>query len=68
VSLDIALLSERWLRHKGVLLENRGFFDKFCSAVSIFFSIVGAVGLILLSIFDTFRHHPLHDAFLAVFM
>ncbi|KAL1987642.1 hypothetical protein VTN96DRAFT_2883 [Rasamsonia emersonii] len=68
VFLDLAFLSERWLRHRGVLARNKGFFDKFCSVASIFFSIAGALGLILLSIFDTVNHPHLHDGFLIMFM
>ena len=68
VFLDLAFLSERWLRHSGRLARNKGFFDKFCSVASIFFSIAGALGLILLSIFDTVRHPRLHDGFLIMFM
>jgi len=68
VLLDLAFLSERWLRHNGRLVGNKGRFDKFCSIASIFCGIVGAAGLILLSIFDTLHHHRLHDIFLALFI
>jgi hypothetical protein len=68
VFLDLAFLAERWLRHHGTLVSNKGRFDKFCSIVSIFFGIAGALGLILLSIFDTLHHHKLHDGFLVLFM
>jgi Frag1/DRAM/Sfk1 family len=37
-------------------------------ALAAFGSFVGGCGLILLSIFDTRRHHSLHRAFLLVFM
>ena len=68
VFLDLAILSERWLRHAGQLAANRGKLDKACSILSIFFAIAGALGLILLSIFDTWHHPNLHDGFLALFM
>ncbi|KAJ5121029.1 Frag1/DRAM/Sfk1 [Penicillium bovifimosum] len=68
VFLDLALLSERWLRHAGQLARNKGRFDKSCAIGSIFFSIAGALGLILLSIFDTKHHHRLHQGFLAMFI
>ncbi|KAJ5557994.1 Frag1/DRAM/Sfk1 [Penicillium sp. DV-2018c] len=68
VFLDLSLLAERWLRHAGQLARNKGRFDKACAIGSIFFSICGAVGLILLSIFDTKRHHNLHYGFLAMFI
>jgi hypothetical protein len=68
VFLDLAFLAERWLRHAGQLVPNRGWFDKLCAIFSIFFAIAGALGLILLSIFDT-KHYPKrHDGFLAMFM
>jgi len=68
VFLDLAFLAERWLRHRGTLVSNKGRFDKFCSIASIFFGISGALGLILLSIFDTLHHHKLHDGFLVLFI
>jgi hypothetical protein len=68
VFLDLAFLSERWLRHRGKLVMNKGRFDKFCSIASLFFAVAGAAGLILLSIFDTLRHPRLHRGFLILFM
>ncbi|KAJ6185205.1 hypothetical protein N7519_006506 [Penicillium mononematosum] len=68
VFMDLGLLSERWLRHAGQLARNKGRFDKTCAVGSIFFSIAGALGLILLSIFDTKNHHSLHHGFLAMFI
>lgn len=66
--LDLSFLSERWLRHAGQLVPNKGLFDKSCAIVSICFSIAGALGLILLSIFDTLRHPHMHDGFLVMFL
>ncbi|KAL3489158.1 Frag1/DRAM/Sfk1 family-domain-containing protein [Aspergillus germanicus] len=68
VFLDLSFISERWLRHAGQLVPNRGWFDKSCAIGSIFFSIAGAAGLILLSIFDTLNHSRLHGGFLAMFL
>ncbi|KAJ5424521.1 Frag1/DRAM/Sfk1 [Penicillium cf. griseofulvum] len=68
VFMDLALLSERWLRHAGQLARNKGRFDKTCAVGSILFSIAGAVGLILLSVFDTKNHNKLHHGFLGMFM
>ncbi|KAJ5678627.1 hypothetical protein N7462_006871 [Penicillium macrosclerotiorum] len=68
VFLDLAFLSERWLRHAGQLVPNKGIFDKACAILSIFFGIAGALGLILLSIFDTYHHPRMHDGFLAMFI
>ncbi|KAJ5172313.1 hypothetical protein N7492_004906 [Penicillium capsulatum] len=68
VFLDLALFSERWLRHAGQLVPNKGKLDKACAISSLVFAVAGALGLILLSIFDT-KHHPnLHDAFLVLFI
>lgn len=68
VFLDLAFLSERWLRHAGQLIPNKGKFDKACSIASIFFAVAGALGLILLSVFDTAHYPRRHDGFLAMFM
>lgn len=68
VFLDLAFLSERWLRHAGQLVPNTGLLDKACAILSIFFAIAGAAGLILLSIFKTTAYSRLHDAFLGLFM
>lgn len=68
VFLDLSFLAERWLRHAGQLVPNKGFFDKACAVLSIIASIAGAAGLILLSIFDTLHHSNLHRAFLILFM
>ncbi|KAJ5625984.1 hypothetical protein N7510_002293 [Penicillium lagena] len=68
VFLDLSFLAERWLRHSGQLVPNKGLFDKTCAILSIFFAIAGALGLILLSIFDTKNHHHLHDGFLVMFI
>lgn len=68
VSFDLAFILERWLRHTGRLTHNTSVVQKILSFISIAGAIVGAAGLILLSIFDTLRHPHLHDAFLAVFM
>ena len=68
VFLDLSFIAERWLRHAGQLVSNKGVFDKTCACLSIFFSIAGALGLILLSIFDTWRHSRLHEGFLVMFL
>lgn len=68
VTLDLAFLAERWMRHRGHLVRNKGRFDKACSIISLFFAAAGAAGLILLTIFDTVRHPSMHRAFLGLFM
>ncbi|KAL4779089.1 Frag1/DRAM/Sfk1 family-domain-containing protein [Aspergillus varians] len=68
VFLDLSFISERWLRHSGQLVPNKGWLDKTCAIGSILFSIAGAAGLILLAIFDTVNHSRLHHGFLAMFL
>ncbi|PKS10746.1 hypothetical protein jhhlp_002503 [Lomentospora prolificans] len=68
IFLDLSFASDRWLRHKGRLVPNTTLFEKVLSGLTILFAIVGTVGLILLSIFDTYRHPRLHDIFLGLFM
>ena len=68
IFLDISFLSDRWLRHRGRLVPNSTTGEKALSALTIVFAILGTVGLILLSIFDTARHPKLHDVFLLLFI
>lgn len=68
VFLDLAFVSERWLRHTGRLAQNTSKAQKILSAFSIIFAIAGSAGLICLSIFDTYHHHRLHDGFLLLFI
>jgi len=68
VLFDIAFIAERWLRHSGRLVHNTTKGQKALAVLSIFFALVGAAGLILLSIFDTNNHPRLHDVFLALFI
>jgi hypothetical protein len=68
VIFDLGFLAERWLRHRGHLVRNTSMTQKVLSGFAILFSIVGAAGFILLSIFDTKNHKNLHDIFLAIFM
>ncbi|RMZ92682.1 hypothetical protein DV736_g110, partial [Chaetothyriales sp. CBS 134916] len=67
ITLDLGFIAERWLRHNGRLAPNTRF-QKTASLLSIFFAIAGAVGLIILTIFDTYRHHKVHHACLALFI
>jgi hypothetical protein len=68
ITFDLAFILERWLRHTGRLTRNTSVVQKTLSILSIIAAIVGAVGLILLSIFDTLRHSNLHNIFLCLFM
>jgi len=68
IFLDLAFVSERWLRHSGRLAKNTTRTEKVLSGFSIVFALVGTAGLILLSIFDTLRYPRLHDIFLLLFI
>ncbi|RDW68470.1 hypothetical protein BP5796_09127 [Coleophoma crateriformis] len=68
VFLDLSFLSERLLRHNGRLARNTTMIEKVLSGLSMVFALIGTAGLILLSIFDTLRHHMLHDIFLLLFI
>lgn len=68
IFLDAAFLSERWLRHRGRLAKNKGTAEKIFVVLSLFFALVGTLGLILLSIFDTYRYQSRHRLFLLFFL
>jgi hypothetical protein len=68
VTFDLVFIGERWLRHTRRLAPNYSRSEKVCSALAILMSIVGAAGLILLTIFDTRQYPKVHDAMLAVFI
>lgn len=68
VFLDLSFVAERWLRHKGRLVPNASRGEKALAVLTILFALLGTAGLILLSIFDTKRHHRLHYVFLLFFI
>lgn len=68
VFLDLSFLATRWLRHSGRLAPNKSWGEKVLDILTIVFGLIGTAGLILLSIFDTYRHNKLHDIFLLLFM
>ncbi|KAK4212353.1 Frag1/DRAM/Sfk1 family-domain-containing protein [Rhypophila decipiens] len=68
VFLDISFLSDRWLRHRGRLVPNATRGEKVLSGLTIFFAVVGTVGMIFLSIFDTAHYPKHHDVFLLLFI
>ena len=59
---------ERWLRHAGRLLPNMRRRERVMSILAILGALIGGLGLVLLSIFDTRRHSRLHRVFLLIFM
>jgi Frag1/DRAM/Sfk1 family len=66
--LSLGFISERWLRHHGHLAPNTSTAQKVLSSVSIIFAVAGGVGLILLTIFDTYHYPTVHQGCLALFM
>ena len=68
VSFDIVFIAERWLRHRGKLAPNTSWFQKGLSICAIIASIVGAIGLILLTCLNDLHHDKAHDACLVIFM
>ncbi|KAF2168996.1 hypothetical protein M409DRAFT_21007 [Zasmidium cellare ATCC 36951] len=68
VVFDLAFVAERWLRHKGRLTQNYNNTEKILSICATIAAIVGALGLIFLTIFDTKRYPHVHDAMLIVFI
>ncbi|KAI4842564.1 putative FK506 suppressor Sfk1 [Aureobasidium sp. EXF-8845] len=68
VIFDVCFVSERWLRHKGRLAHNTSTTQKVLSGFACAFAIIGAIGLILLTILDTVDHPTAHDICLVVFI
>ncbi|PHH64916.1 hypothetical protein CDD81_3773 [Ophiocordyceps australis] len=68
LTLDASFLAERWLRHRRRLVPNTSVGEKVLAILCIAFAVVGTVGLIILSIFDTWRHHRVHNIFLFFFI
>ena len=68
VFLDLSFASEQWLRHKGRLARNKTKKEKILTILSICFAIIGTAGLILLSIFDSYRYGNVHNICLGLFM
>jgi hypothetical protein len=68
VLLDLSFGADRWLRHRGRLAPNTTRAEKVLSGLTMLFAVVGTVGLILLSVFDTLRYPRQHDIFLLLFI
>ncbi|KAH6612449.1 Frag1/DRAM/Sfk1 family-domain-containing protein [Boeremia exigua] len=68
VTFDLAFIFERYLRHAGKLAPNTSVWQKIYSLISMLAAIVGAVGLILLTIFDNYHHNRMHNICLAIFI
>jgi len=68
VFLDLAFASERFLRHEGRLAPNTSRAQVILSVISILFAVCGTVGLVCLSIFDTYHYPNVHDGCLLLFI
>ncbi|KAH7166229.1 Frag1/DRAM/Sfk1 [Dactylonectria macrodidyma] len=68
VFLDLSFVAERWLRHRGRLIPNSSVGEKTLAYLTIVFALLGTVGLICLSIFDSRNHKRLHNTFLLLFI
>lgn len=63
-----ALIFERYMRHSGRLLRNHRTAEKWLSVGAIVFGILGQIGIILVSVFDTVNHHSVHVGCLVLFI
>ncbi|KXS93739.1 hypothetical protein AC578_993 [Pseudocercospora eumusae] len=64
----LAFAAERWLRHRGLLLHvssRRSTILSWCATVS---TIIGAVGVIMLTVFDKKDHEMIHLCMVGVFI
>lgn len=68
MSFGIAFGVERWLRHRGLLLHASSATSTTLSTLRSIFTVAGASGLILLTIFDVKRHNNTHFICLGVFL
>lgn len=63
-----AFAAERWLRHEGMLLHNSSIWSTTLTAFSTLFTIAGAVGLMVLTIYDVRDYMYIHYPCVGVFM
>lgn len=68
IFFDLSFAADRWLRHTRRLAPNTSTGEKVLKSLTIVFAVVGTAGLILLSVFDTWRHNILHNIFLGLFI
>ncbi|OQO13077.1 hypothetical protein B0A48_02541 [Cryoendolithus antarcticus] len=68
VVFNISFVAERWLRHNARLAKNYRTSEKILSGFAIAFAIIGGIALILLTVFDTRRHHSIHITCLFIFI
>ncbi|KAK7203642.1 Frag1/DRAM/Sfk1 family-domain-containing protein [Myxozyma melibiosi] len=64
----LSIAAERYLRHAHRLEPNRYRAEKILGGLAIFFAFGGEIGVIFLSIFDTYHHHSAHIINLCIFV
>lgn len=64
----LSLASERWLRHLGRLRPNHRTAGKVLSGFSIGWAVIGELGILFVSIFNTRKYHEQHAHLLVVFI
>jgi hypothetical protein len=68
ISLDLSLLSERWLYSQRNIGKARSRVDILCGMLSIGFAAVGTLALIILSILDVAHYKKIHISLLIAAM
>eukprot|EP01117_Protostelium_nocturnum_P004899 TRINITY_DN1777_c0_g1_i1.p1 TRINITY_DN1777_c0_g1~~TRINITY_DN1777_c0_g1_i1.p1 ORF type:complete len:273 (+),score=50.69 TRINITY_DN1777_c0_g1_i1:188-1006(+) len=64
----ISLIVERYLRHEARLPKAKRTVEKVMAGLAIVFGTIGAIGLVLLTIFDVFNHGTAHWILTIVFV
>lgn len=49
-------------------VQNKGYVNKMCAHGSFLFTVIGSIGLIMLSVFDNIAHHLMHDTCVTIFI
>ncbi|OJJ80453.1 Frag1/DRAM/Sfk1 family protein [Aspergillus glaucus CBS 516.65] len=49
-------------------VQNKGYINSLCAHGSFLFTVIGSIGLILLSVFDNIAHHFMHDTCVTIFI
>ncbi|KAJ5497910.1 hypothetical protein LT330_002804 [Penicillium expansum] len=60
----VLLLNLSFYRH----VQNKSYISKACTHGSFFFTVVGSIGLIMLSVLDNIAHHFMHDVCVTIFI
>ncbi|GMM53189.1 Sfk1 protein [Starmerella bacillaris] len=64
----LSLVTETYLRNVGWLRPNHRTYGQVCSGLAIFFAVVGQLGILFVSIFNTREYHHAHISLLVVFI